>query len=51
MRDIEAKLDRRRDLVDVLPARSGSMDEALLKLMLADHDLRGDAKCRHFLLP
>src|SRR5262245_19870000 len=40
---VEAQLDRGRDLVDVLPARAGGADEALLELALVDLDSTADA--------
>src|SRR5262249_34389362 len=40
---VEAKLHRARELVDVLAARTGSADEALLELVLVDADRVGDA--------
>src|SRR5262249_43899223 len=43
---VEAKLDRARELVDVLSARAGGADEALLELILVDADGVGDADHR-----
>src|SRR5512141_1508776 len=39
---VEAHLDRRRDLVDVLPAGPGGADEPLLEIALVDADLPPD---------
>src|SRR5262249_13158295 len=43
MTHIEAQLDRRRYLVDVLSARPRGTDEPLLDFALVDRDLVGDA--------
>src|SRR5262245_5754199 len=43
---VEAKLDRARKLVDVLPARARGANEMLLELALGDADRRGDADHR-----
>src|SRR5262249_60539278 len=40
---VEAQLDRARELVDVLSARTRGTDEVLLELALADADRTGDA--------
>ncbi len=39
---VEAKLDRGRHLVDVLPAGPGRLNEALLDLALIDFECRGN---------
>ena len=41
--DVEAQLDRGRELVDVLSARAGRADEAFLDVALVDRDGAGDA--------
>ena len=43
---VEAQLDRARELVDVLSARTRGTDEVLLELALADADRTGDADHR-----
>src|SRR5262249_12281013 len=43
MAHVESQLHRGRELVDVLPARTGGADEALDELALLDRDVVGDA--------
>ena len=40
--DVEAQLDRGRQLVDILPARPGGADEAFAELILVQPDADGD---------
>ena len=41
--DVEAQLHRGRELIDVLPARTGRADETFLDVALVDRDGAGDA--------
>src|SRR5690606_37919127 len=43
--DVEAQLDRGRDLVDVLPARSAGADEPFDELVLRDRDAHAGGPC------
>src|SRR5262249_21639912 len=48
---VEAQLDRARELVDVLSARTRGTNEVLLELALADADRTGDTDHRESITP
>jgi hypothetical protein len=43
MGHVEAQLNGRGDLIDILPARAGGADELLMNFFLADRDRAGNS--------